>query len=255
MATGAAFDSFSNGRIRCLFQILDPQLSVITQGAAVAVNDLVADRAAATKATITDAGGRALAVAFDVTDYESVLSGVRRVESELGPIDVLVNNAGIPDPMPLVLFRDTEPADWSRLIDINLYGVLHCCRAVIDGMCDRGFGRVITISSGAGTSGVGIGVSAYGAGKGGAVGFMRNLALDVARKGVTVNSLALGLMNNVADSHFKQRFKHRRFLAFGGSSHVEWFEGNYQDYEVDRKKRLGADADTPHRIKYRRIDA
>ncbi|RLA11228.1 MAG: hypothetical protein DRQ60_10180, partial [Gammaproteobacteria bacterium] len=108
----------------------------------------------------------------------------------------------IPDPMPLVLFRDTEPADWSRLIDINLYGVLHCCRAVIDGMCDRGFGRVITISSGAGTSGVGIGVSAYGAGKGGAVGFMRNLALDVARKGVTVNSLALGLMNNVADSHF-----------------------------------------------------
>ena len=97
----------------------------------------------------------------------------------------------------LVKFRETQPADWVPYIDVNLYGVLNCCKAVIEGMCERGFGRVITISSGAGTMGVAIGVSAYGAGKGGGLGFMRNLALEVARDGVTVNSLALGLMNNV----------------------------------------------------------
>jgi len=167
------------------------------QGAAVAVNDLLLDRAAATAASIFDEGGRTHGLSFDVSDYESVVAGVKEIESELGPIDILVNNAGVPEQMGMKLFRDTEPVDWSRLIDINLYGVLNCCKAVIDGMCDRGFGRVITISSGAGTAGVGIGVSAYGAGKGGALSFMRNLALEVARRGVTANSLALGLMNNV----------------------------------------------------------
>jgi 3-oxoacyl-[acyl-carrier protein] reductase len=173
------------------------QLAV--QGAAVAVNDLVLDRANATVSAIVDEGGRAFAVAFDVTDYENVVSGVKEIEAELGSVDILVNNAGVPEQMGMARFRDTEPADWVRLIDINLYGVLNCSRVVIDGMCDRGFGRVITISSGAGTAGVGLGVSAYGAGKGGGLGFMRNLALEVARKGVTANSLALGLMNNVAE--------------------------------------------------------
>jgi len=72
--------------------------------------------------------------------------------------------------------------------------VLHCSRAVINGMCDRGFGRVITISSGAGITGLHIGVSPYAAGKGGAISFMRHLAAETARYGVTANSLALGMM-------------------------------------------------------------
>ena len=79
-------------------------------------------------------------------------------------------------------------------INVNLFGVLHCSRAVINGMCDRGFGRVITISSGAGITGLHIGVSPYAAGKGGAIAFMRHLAMENARYGVTANSLALGLM-------------------------------------------------------------
>ena len=169
------------------------------QGAAVAVNDLHADRAEATVATIAEAGGRAAGFAFDVSDYESVVSGVKEVEAEFGPIDVLVNNAGVPADITMRKFRETEPADWVSCIDVNLYGVLNCCKAVIDGMCERAFGRVITISSGAGTSGVPIGVAAYGAGKGGGLAFMRNLALEVARDGVTANSIALGLMNNVAE--------------------------------------------------------
>ena len=79
-------------------------------------------------------------------------------------------------------------------INVNLFGVLHCSRAVINGMCERGFGRVITISSGAGITGLHIGVSPYAAGKGGAISFMRHLATETARYGVTANSLALGLM-------------------------------------------------------------
>ena len=77
-------------------------------------------------------------------------------------------------------------------INVNLFGVLHCSRAVINGMCERGFGRVITISSGAGITGLRIGVSPYAAGKGGAIAFMRHLAMENARFGVTANSLASG---------------------------------------------------------------
>jgi len=169
------------------------------RGAAVAVNDLHADRAGHAASEILDAGGRASAFAFDVTDYESVIAGVKQIEADLGPIDILENNAGVPASMEMRKFRETQPADWGPYVDVNLYGVLHCCKAVIDGMCARGFGRVITISSGAGTAGVGIGVAAYGAGKGGGLGFMRNLALEVARDGVTANCVALGIMNNVPD--------------------------------------------------------
>ena len=169
------------------------------QGAAVAVNDLQADRTAAIVAAIVEAGGRASGFEFDVADYDSVVAGVKEVESEFGPIDVLVNNAGIPANMEITRFRDTQPADWTPYIDVNLYGVLNCCKVLIGGMCERGFGRLITISSGAGTAGSEIGVSVYGAGKGGGLAFMRNLALEVARDGVTVNSLALGVMNNVPE--------------------------------------------------------
>ena len=95
-------------------------------------------------------------------------------------------------------FREMTPESWARFVDLNLYGVLHCTRAVIDGMCARRFGRVVTISSGAGQVGLGIGVSLYAAGKGGAIAFMRHLAIEVARFGVTANSLALGLMGNTA---------------------------------------------------------
>jgi len=164
------------------------------QGAAVAVNDLHEDRARATAETIGRAGGRALAVGFDVTDPVALAEGVSRAERELGPIDILVNNAGIPESMSLTKFRETTPADWEPYVELNLYGVLHCTRAVIDGMCERGWGRVVTISSDAGAVGLPIGVSIYGASKGGAISFMRHLALEVARHGVTANSLALGLV-------------------------------------------------------------
>jgi NAD(P)-dependent dehydrogenase (short-subunit alcohol dehydrogenase family) len=148
------------------------------QGAAVAVNDLVEDRARATVAAIESDGGTAAAVAFDVTNLEAVANGVARAQAALGPVDILINNAGVPASMNLVKFRDTTPADWVPYIAINLYGVLHCTKTVIDGMCERGHGRVVTISSGAGAIGMDFGVSLYAAGKGAAISFMRHLALD-----------------------------------------------------------------------------
>ena len=92
--------------------------------------------------------------------------------------------------------RAANPASWRGPIDVNLYGVMNCSRAVINGMVDRGWGRVITIASGAGTIGLNIGVSPYAGGKGGAIGFMRHLAIENARAGVTANTLAIGLMTN-----------------------------------------------------------
>ena len=169
------------------------------QGAAVAVNDLVAERAAQTVAAIRGDGGRAEAVGFDVIDYDAVSRGVAEVERTLGPISILVNNAGVPLGMNVQLFRDSQPADWRKYVDLNVYGVMNCSRAVIEGMCARGFGRIITISSGAGTVGLAFGVSAYAAGKGGGISFMRHLALENARSGVTANTIAIGLIDNQAD--------------------------------------------------------
>ena len=170
--------------------------ALAAQGAAVAVNDLHGERAEAVAKQVAAGGGRALAAPFDVTDLAAVSAGVARIARELGPIDVLVNNAGVPEGMGVALFREMDPAAWRRYVDLNLYGVTNCCKAVIDGMFKQSFGRVITISSGAGQTGLALGVSLYAAGKGGAISFMRHLALETARFGVTANTLALGLMSN-----------------------------------------------------------
>jgi NAD(P)-dependent dehydrogenase (short-subunit alcohol dehydrogenase family) len=166
--------------------------ALAAQGATVHVNDIVEARAAQTVEQITAAGGSAATASFDVTDYDAVSDAM----ATIGTVDILVNNAGNggAEGMGLTQFRDSEPAGWMGAINVNLFGVLHCSRAVINGMCERGFGRVITISSGAGITGLRIGVSPYAAGKGGAIAFMRHLAMENARDGVTANSLALGLM-------------------------------------------------------------
>jgi NAD(P)-dependent dehydrogenase (short-subunit alcohol dehydrogenase family) len=161
--------------------------TLIEAGARVYVNDLDPDRA---NDAATQLGANAVALPFDVADGDAVESAVAGV----GPIDILVNNAGIPPSMRPVKFRDLPRSEWAPYIDVNLYGVLNCVKAVIDGMCERRWGRIITISSGAGTQGLNIGVSIYGAGKGAGIGFMRHLAMECAGDGVTANTLALGLM-------------------------------------------------------------
>jgi NAD(P)-dependent dehydrogenase (short-subunit alcohol dehydrogenase family) len=172
------------------------------RGALVLVNDLVADRATTVTKQIEESGGSARAVPFDVTD----LDGVRNAVAAAEPIDILVNNAGNAGPVPMQVqpFIGMDPTAWEPPIRVNLYGVLHCCHAMVPGMCARGWGRVLTISSGAATAGVNIGVAPYSAGKGGAIAFTRSLALEIAGAGVTANTVALGLME-IPDPQMTQR--------------------------------------------------
>ena len=170
------------------------------QGARVAVNDLDETRSEVVAKAIHDQGSEAMAAPFDVTDLQQVEAGVARITEELGPVDILVNNAGNAGggpTMELKQFREMPVDDWRRFIDINLYGPANCSKAVVEGMCQRGSGRIITISSGAGQTGLPIGITLYGAGKAGALGFQRHLAMELAGDGVTVNAIALGLMDNV----------------------------------------------------------
>jgi 3-oxoacyl-[acyl-carrier protein] reductase len=174
-------------------------LTLASQGARVAVNDIHAERAARTVESIQTAGGTAAIADFDVCDYHSTTAGIGKAESQLGPLSILVNNAGIPPGMGVQQFRETTPDQWRPYIELNTYGVMNCAHAVVDGMCERGHGRIITISSGAGTIGIPLGITSYGAGKGGGLAFMRHLAMEIAGNGVTANSIAIGMIDNHTD--------------------------------------------------------
>lgn len=169
------------------------------QGAMVAVNDLREDRAQRTVDAINASDGKAISAAFDVTDYDAVCAGVDAVTAGLGPVDIVVNNAGIPPGgIPLTPFSCSERSTWHRFIDVNLFGVLNTVHTTVGGMCERGWGRIVTISSEAARIGMDQHVSIYGASKAAAVAFSKHLALEVAPAGVTVNCIALGAMNNNA---------------------------------------------------------
>ena len=167
------------------------------QGAVVAVNDLLPERAEATVKAIEAAHGHAFAAPFDVSNEQSVKAGIARAVDTFGaPIEILVNNAGVPQGMGVAKFRDLPRENWDRYIDLNIYGSLYCIAAVADDMVAAGWGRIVQISSGAGRTGLAMGISLYGASKSGVEGFIRHLSQELARTGVTANVLALGLMSN-----------------------------------------------------------
>jgi len=157
-------------------------------GFQVAVADLNLDAARATAESIVAAGGKALAVQVDVTDTASVQVAVKSVEHELGPIDVVVNNAGWDDFMKFV---DTTEEFWDRVLDINFKGALRVTQAVLPGMMSRGFGRVINIGSDAGRVGSSM-EAVYSGAKGGIIAFTKTLAREAAGKGVTANTVCPG---------------------------------------------------------------
>jgi 3-oxoacyl-[acyl-carrier protein] reductase len=161
-------------------------------GAAVAVNDLTADRAQRVVDEISAAGGRAVAVPADVTDAAAVAAAVESVGAALGPVSVLVNNAGIPATgMSMTTFADSDPASWTSLVDLNVYGVLHCTHAVLADMLAGGWGRVVTISSDSARMGDAR-IAAYAASKAFGPALMRSVAKEVGKHGITCNSLSLG---------------------------------------------------------------
>jgi acetoacetyl-CoA reductase len=125
---------------------------------------------------------------IDVADYDSCEVAVANVQREIGPIDILVNNAGITKDHT---FRKMTKADWDAVIHTNLDSVFNMTKQVIDGMVTRGWGRVVNVSSVNGQKGA-FGQTNYSAAKAGMHGFTKALALEVARKGVTVNTISPG---------------------------------------------------------------
>lgn len=161
----------------------------------VAVNDYHLDRAEAVAEEIRALGGKAIAVQADVTDLDAVKAMAAKIEAGLGPVGVLVNNAGNMGATPtndvLKPFWETGPEVWNQAIGVNLYGVLNAAAAVIPGMIRRQApGRIITIISDAGRYGD-ANMETYAAAKAGAAGFTRSAARTLARHGITANAVAI----------------------------------------------------------------
>jgi NAD(P)-dependent dehydrogenase (short-subunit alcohol dehydrogenase family) len=146
-------------------------------------------RAAASE--IVRNGGTAIAVRLDVRDPESVQAAVESAETALGPLDVLVCAAGVSSSAK---FLETTADDWREAVATNLMGPVHCVRAVLQGMIERNFGRVVVVGSTASLGGAPY-VSAYAASKHGVLGFVRSVAAEVARKDIAVNCVCPGYVD------------------------------------------------------------
>lgn len=163
-------------------------LALAADGRRVAVADLQEQRATDVAAEITAGGGHAMAIGIDVTDGAQVQAGLDAVGEELGSVEVLVNNAGWDELRP---FLETDERFWDRVLDINLKGCLRLTHALVPGMVDAGWGRVVNIGSDAGRVGSSH-EAAYSAAKGGVIAFTKTLAREVARHGVTANVVCPG---------------------------------------------------------------
>src|SRR5580704_5230602 len=128
---------------------------------------------------------------WDVSSYDACAEGLKKVEADLGPIDVLINNAGITRD---AVFHRMKPDQWAAVINTNLNSLFNMCRPVIEGMRERNFGRIVNISSINGQKGQ-MGQTNYSAAKAGDIGFTRALAQENAKKGVTVNAICPGYIN------------------------------------------------------------
>jgi 2-hydroxycyclohexanecarboxyl-CoA dehydrogenase len=170
------------------------------EGAKVAVLDV--DHAAAGKvaAMIDKDGGGAAAFACDITRHSDCLEAVRAAEAALGPIDVLVNNAGWDVFKP---FIETVPADWDKIVSINLTGMLNMHHAVLPGMIARKRGRIVNVSSDAARVGSS-GEAVYAACKAGMIGFSKTIAREHARDGITINVVCPGVVKTALYANYKQ---------------------------------------------------
>ena len=158
------------------------------EGAKVAVFDMNLDAAQKVADEIRAAGGTAQAFKCDITDRAAVDAAVAGAEAALGPVGVLVNNAGWDVFKP---FTKTVPAEWDKLIAINLTGALHMLHAVLPGMAERKAGRIVNVASDAARGGSS-GEAVYSACKGGLVALSKTLAREHARQGITVNVVCPG---------------------------------------------------------------
>jgi 2-hydroxycyclohexanecarboxyl-CoA dehydrogenase len=160
-------------------------LRLAADGFAVAIGDLNTDGA---EAVASEAGGRAMGVHLDVTSADATTAAVAAVTDQLGPIEVLVNNAGWDE---MRRFVDTDEEQWDKVIAINYKVVLRTTHAILPGMIERGFGRIVNIGSDAGRVGSSM-ESVYAGCKGAVIAFTKTIAREAARQGVTANVVCPG---------------------------------------------------------------
>lgn len=194
----------------------------------VAINDYVMERAEAVAAEIEAMGFKAVPVQADVGDHASVKAAFDRATSALGPITLLVNNAGNAGPNAQMghspLFWETDPAEWSRYFRTNLDGVMNCCHIALPAMVEQKRGRIVTITSDSGRVGEAR-LAAYAASKAGAAGFVRSIAKEAARFGITCNAVSLSTLEPaltpeqrevfMASERVKQQLSHYTIRRFG----------------------------------------
>ena len=179
-------------------------LRLAVEGAAVVIADVNLDGAGSVAKSISDQGGRALALHVDVTDAPGVRAMAERAVAAFGKVDILVSNAGWDRAAP---FADTDEELWDRVIAINYRGHLATCHAVLPYMKERGRGRIVCVASDAGRVGSS-GEVVYSGAKGAVIAFTKGLAREVARDGINVNCVAPGLVDTpmlagIAEGHEK----------------------------------------------------
>jgi 2-hydroxycyclohexanecarboxyl-CoA dehydrogenase len=175
-------------------------LQLAEEGVAVAVNDFFAERADKVVAEIKAAGGKAFAAPGDLTDKATIDAAIAKAVEALGPIDILINNAGVtverrekggmaPN------FLETAPEDWAKIINLNVWAVLYTCHAVLPGMKERRWGKIVNIMSEAGRAGEAR-LAVYSGAKAAMLGFAKAIAQEHGRDCINVNTVALGAVSH-----------------------------------------------------------
>jgi NAD(P)-dependent dehydrogenase (short-subunit alcohol dehydrogenase family) len=175
----------------------------------VAVNDYYPERAEAVVAEIQALGATAVAAPADVGDHAAVTAAMAQVSKTLGPITLLVNNAGNAGPTTVMgngpLFWESPPEEWDRFFRTNTWGVMNCCHVALPEMVKQRRGRIVTIISDAGRMG-GARIAAYSAAKAGAGGFVRALAREAGRFNITSNAVSLSTLEPPMPDEDKAKF-------------------------------------------------